>query len=230
MTNTQVAESSNQHPRGMVEVFKIWPTFQGEGPYQGYPAIFIRLAGCNLDCPGCDTDYTSERKLCNPGFVVLKCNEIAPSNSIGLVVITGGEPFRQNIGPLVKQLILSGYDVQIETNGTLFVPDIPYDRISIVCSPKTPKVNPQIESHIDYWKYVLDADHVDPVDGLPTSVLGMDLKPARRHPDSDTPIYVQPMDAQDEERTNKNIQAVIKSCFQFHYRICLQTQKLLGLE
>lgn len=178
----------------------------------------------------CDTDYTSENKLCNPGLIVQKCNELAKSQQANLVVITGGEPFRQNITPLVKQLFLSGYDVQVETNGTLFIEDFPYSKVAIVCSPKTPKISAQLEPHIDYWKYVLDATHVNPKDGLPTSVLGMPWEPARRHPNSDAPIYVQPMDSQNEEETEKNVQATIKSCLTYNYRICLQIHKLLGLE
>lgn len=230
MTNTQKAEGPHYHPRGMVEVKKIWHTFQGEGPYQGHPAIFIRLAGCNLECPGCDTEYTQDRKLCNPGHIVMKCNKLATSLQTSLVVITGGEPFRQNIVPLVNQLFLSGYDVQIETNGTLFISNLPYPKLTIVCSPKTPKINPDLEPHIDYWKYVLDADHVDKEDGLPTSVLGLNLKPARPHPESDVPIYVQPMDSHDEEQTNKNAAATINSCIKHNYRISIQLHKILGLE
>ena len=50
----------------------------------------------------------------------------------GLVVLTGGEPFRQDIGPLIELLLEAGYEIQIETNGTLFRPNIPFDQISIV--------------------------------------------------------------------------------------------------
>lgn len=231
MPNEQPTEAPNLHPRGMLEVFKIWHTFQGEGPYQGHPAIFIRLAGCNLQCPGCDTDYTSNRKLSNPGQIVMWCNDIAKAKQTGLVVITGGEPFRQNLTPLIKQLFLSGYDVQIETNGTCYLADFPYNKVSIVCSPKTPNIHPNMESNVDYWKYVLDSEHVDPNDGLPTSVLGMTFKPARPHEDSDVPIYVQPMDAgENGEQTEKNLQATIKSCLTYNYRLCLQIHKLIGLE
>src|SRR3954467_9071958 len=42
-----------------LSIHSIFYTLQGEGPYSGCPAVFMRLAGCNLQCPGCDTDYTS---------------------------------------------------------------------------------------------------------------------------------------------------------------------------
>ena len=79
---------------GDVEIVDIWKTIQGEGPLAGCPSVFIRLAGCNLRCPWCDTDYTSNRKLWRASEVVELVRAIRPS---GLVVLTGGEPFRQDI-------------------------------------------------------------------------------------------------------------------------------------
>ena len=53
-----------------------------------------------------------------------------------LIVITGGEPFRQNITPLCEELLKQGFQIQIETNGTLFQ-DLP-EKVDIICSPKNP--------------------------------------------------------------------------------------------
>jgi 7-carboxy-7-deazaguanine synthase len=230
--NKQPPEKGKYHPRGMVEVIHIWPTIQGEGPYHGLKAVFIRLAGCSLLCPGCDTDYTTDRRLMNPTQIVSYVQSFMRRS---LVVITGGEPFRQNIAPLVRLLLNSGYYVQIETNGTMMPEDDPKNRfpwksVVTVCSPKTSHIHPDMFSHIDYFKYVLDAEHVAE-DGLPSSVLGMNQKPARPPEEYDTPIYLQPMEVPgDEEKNTKNLTAVVQSCMTFNYRVCLQLHKILGLE
>lgn len=152
-----------------------------------------------------------------------------PNKVFSLVVLTGGEPFRQNIRPLVGQLLLSGYKVQIETNGTAVGEGFPWSKVTIVCSPKTPEINPSLK--VDYFKYVLDAEHVDELDGLPTSVLGMNLKPARPKPElhHGIPVYVQPADEGDEVKNAANVDAAIKSCFTHGYLLCLQIHKYLGL-
>ena len=46
---------------GTYDVQEVFPTIQGEGPDAGVPAVFVRLAGCTLTCPACDSDYTSKR-------------------------------------------------------------------------------------------------------------------------------------------------------------------------
>ncbi|MDE3061294.1 MAG: 7-carboxy-7-deazaguanine synthase QueE, partial [Pseudomonadota bacterium] len=113
-------------------VKRIFPTLQGEGPYAGHPAVFVRLGGCNLACAFCDTDFE--------GFATLAVNEIIgevkrlAEGARRLVVITGGEPLRQNIVPLCEALLTEGFKVQIETNGTLARP-LP-ENVEIVCSPK----------------------------------------------------------------------------------------------
>jgi 7-carboxy-7-deazaguanine synthase len=223
----------NLHPRGMIDLIDVWPTIQGEGPYQGCRAIFIRLAGCNLQCPACDTDYTTNRRMVSPTMVVDLCQSFMKKS---LVVITGGEPFRQNISPLVRLLLNTGYQVQIETNGTCFLDGMPWSKVTIVCSPKTGKLDEELPIH--YYKYVLDAEHVSKEDGLPTSVLGMRAPPARPRKndlDINIPVYVQPAEPMEisnkkyNEKMKANQDAVVVSCMTFGYRVCLQIHKYLGL-
>ena len=84
-----------------------------------------------------------------------------------LIVITGGEPFRQNIGPLVQDLLAQYLQVQIETNGTLWV-DLPVsERLHIVCSPKTSRLNEKLVARIGSYKYIIAAGRPDEGDGLP---------------------------------------------------------------
>lgn len=121
------------------------PTIQGEGPHAGQPAVFVRLAGCNLKCWFCDTDHQHGTEM-TIGEITKR---IRDRMQHGLVVLTGGEPMIQNgIEHLVKVLMSYPYRVQIETNGTVDEPEwLRYGtsfikfRPTIVCSPKSEKIN-----------------------------------------------------------------------------------------
>lgn len=102
------------------------PTFQGEGPSAGAPAVFIRLSRCNLSCSWCDTPYTWDWKHFDPQHeaawhTVEELAGWALGSAAGLVVITGGEPLLQQrrLVPLVERLVVAGRRVEVETNGTL---------------------------------------------------------------------------------------------------------------
>ena len=117
--NTQPIEKKVHREDGIVEVHSIFYTIQGEGPFCGTPSVFVRLAGCNPQCPWCDTEYSSSRMEMTPFEVVVQAKVRFRLPKGGLVVITGGEPFRQNLSYLLRALTEHGYYVQIETNGTL---------------------------------------------------------------------------------------------------------------
>lgn len=242
-TNLQVIEKRETRTDGALEVVDIFPTLQGEGPFVGHPAVFVRLAGCNLQCPGCDTDYTSNRKL-------WKVEELVPQVEVWakkalpsyrpLVVITGGEPFRQTLGPFVEALLKKEYRVQIETNGTLYDPSMNgfWHTVVTVCSPKTPKLDTRLMPCIDHLKYVLRDGYVDPNDGLPTSSLLQEAPPARPWSYFNGTVYVQPFDPGEDgpvplplHKAEKelNTQAAIASCMKYGYVLCLQIHKIVGL-
>jgi organic radical activating enzyme len=120
------------------------PTFQGEGPSCGMPALFIRLSRCNLTCDWCDTKYTWDWER----FDIRKESKRqttaallawALASDVELVVITGGEPLIQQktLIPLVQRLLAAGKRVEFETNGTL-VPDpaLLIDGVRFNVSPK----------------------------------------------------------------------------------------------
>lgn len=228
--NHQPIEKQVSHENGAVDVHSIFHTIQGEGPFAGWPATFIRLAGCNLQCPGCDTDYTRNRQLMELHEVL----DILDRWKVGLghlVVITGGEPFRQNIGRLVECLLEADFRVQIETNGTLYQ-ELPWshESLTIVCSPKAGAINAQLEPHIDAYKYVLDADHVSSKDGLPGKTLLRDNHVARPVDDgTDGRIYVSPLDEGSIYKNKKNTETAIATCMKYGYILCLQIHKVIGL-
>ena len=205
-------------------------TIQGEGRFSGYPAFFIRLFGCNLQCPLCDTDYTSNEEVYRPYKLAEKVKEA----NLPLVVITGGEPLRQNIMPFIWS-VPDKYIVQIETNGTIFDRAVAISRAHITISPKTTKIasewyeSPYVIGNCT-WKYVLDHKSVSITDGLPNDVLGMGLPPARP-PEwvSTESIFLQPMHTNDPKYNEKCLKAVIESATKYGYRISLQTHKIMDL-
>jgi len=230
--NTQKPVKPFHDPRGNVLLHSIFPTIQGEGIFAGEPATFVRLAGCNLKCPACDTEYTDKSELTTPKWILQYVNAVTAPNR--LVVITGGEPFRQNTDNLVTTLVEAGYRVQFETNGTLpitFDPGlIRTGKVSIMCSPKVGRLHKELQPYISAYKYVIDADHINLMDGLPTRVLGLRALPARPPSNFEGTVYVQPMDSKDEVENDKHLQATVKSAITFGYTLCLQVHKIINVE
>lgn len=233
--NNQPTEPLTSRADGTLEVHSIWHTIQGEGPLAGMPAVFVRLTGCNLQCPGCDTEYTKNRLLFTPQQLVQQCVEVKFNHGgtmTRLVVITGGEPFRQNIVPFIIEASNANGIVQIETNGLLWQPHfdtITEPRPIVVCSPKAGIINPRLRQYVTALKYVVSADDIAH-DGLPTRVLGMKGPIARPWEGFNGDIFLQPADEQDEDKNKRNIEAAVRSCLKFGYRMCLQTHKILGLD
>jgi len=98
-------------------VNEIFRSIQGEGYHAGTPAIFIRLAGCNLSCPWCDTDHSEKERL-TAKEILARVHALEPSSAtISMVVLTGGEPTIHPLIPLLDEL--KNHYVAIETNGAL---------------------------------------------------------------------------------------------------------------
>ena len=224
--NTQPAEKKVFSENGDLEVHSIFKTIQGEGPFSGHRAIFLRLAGCNLQCPLCDTDYTSGREFLSVQNVLSRIKNLA-EEELYLVVITGGEPFRQNLLPITSALLSNGYQVQIETNGSLYQ-ELPVGA-TIVCSPKTGSIHPALD--VNAFKYVLHADEVC-ADGLPLRALNhpVNVQLARPPKFFRGPVYLQPVDVGDEVENKRHLAAVLRSVLKHGHTLCLQTHKIVGLE
>lgn len=232
MLNIQPIEKQDLSPDPFLQVHSIFPTIQGEGPFVGYRAIFVRLAGCNLQCPNCDTDYTSKRDFITPLNILNTVNGYTGDGPI-LVVITGGEPFRQPLKELTDILLGAGHIVQIETNGTLFQTlDYSNSRLTIVCSPKTGKVNDNLKQFIGAYKYVVSANNYNEVDGLPLKALGHPAHPmlARPHEGFKGNVYIQPEDEKSELSNERNLETAIGSCISFGTVLGLQVHKVIGLD
>jgi organic radical activating enzyme len=234
--NDQPPEKQNHREDGTLAVHSIFSTIQGEGMFTGHRAIFVRLAGCNLQCPLCDTDYTSNIHWMSPESIaadILKYEQAPGRRGIEplLVVLTGGEPFRQNIRPLIMELDARNVFVQIETNGTLYQDVGGLPNVAIVCSPKTGSINKKLAPHVDALKYVVCADDVSDADGLPLSALRHAATPHLARPPAGFkgPVYIQPADEQDPETNQKNLQAAVESVLKYGYILQLQIHKIAAV-
>ena len=227
--NTQPISKINHKQTGdNLLVHTIFKTIQGEGPFAGEPAVFIRLGGCNLQCPMCDTEYTNGTIILDIEEIIHEVNSIQTPNQ--LVVITGGEPFRQDITFLVKELLVQEYKVQIETNGTIFLEGFPYGSVTTICSPKAGKVNKKLQPYIKAYKYVLSFSSYSEEDGLPITALDHPAKPQLFRPpeDSRAIIYLQPADEQVPSLNKINTKITAALCKQFGYTFCFQIHKHIG--
>lgn len=159
MKVTEIA-ATNTLTSGKVRQYAIndiFYSFQGEGIRAGTAAIFLRFAGCNLQCSvsshgfDCDTEFSSFTKR-SADNIISFCREIAPACS--WIILTGGEPLLQVDLPLCEQLKAAGYKLAVETNGTVEPEPALRDLLDwITCSPKVAEHAIAITS-CDELKYV----------------------------------------------------------------------------
>ncbi len=240
--NSQKPEARAKGDGTTLDLHSMFYTLQGEGPFAGQRSVFVRLAGCNLQCPGCDTEYTEGRHLVPVKDLIVQIEDLiiktlgdVPSDF--LIVITGGEPLRQAIGGFVEHLIYDGYKVQIESNG-VFEPDEMLSRLlrhkvadlHLVVSPKTKRINELTASYATCFKYVLDHRSINPDDGLPIKALEHPASTGVARPEKGKPVYVNPYDVKDPVENRKNLLAASDSALRFGYICGTQLHKLLGLE
>lgn len=206
-------------------VKEIFYTLQGEGAHAGRPAVFCRFSGCNLwsgrevdrqnsVCRFCDTDFVGTN---GPGGGKFKiARDLAEailaqwpegSQTPRFVVCTGGEPLLQMDSDLIDQLHLRGFEVAVETNGTV-LPPLGIDWICV-----SPKANAEfLLRRGSELKLVYPQAGGDP----------------ERYLDSKfTHYYLQPMDGPDRE---KNTQLSLQYCLQNpRWKLSLQTHKMIGI-
>ncbi len=205
-------------------VKEIYYTLQGEGAQAGRAAVFCRFAGCNLwsgreqdrpraQCRFCDTDFVGTDgpmggKFTNAHNLARRCRDLwRGQDGPPLVVLTGGEPMLQTDAPLIAALHAQGFEIAIETNGTLAVAD----GIDWICvSPKAGTTLVQ--------KTGQELKLVFPQQGLnPDMFAGLDF----RH------FFLQPMDG---PARDTHTRAAIAYCLAHpQWRLSIQSHKLLGL-
>lgn len=201
-----------------LKVVEIFPTLQGEGPYVGQSAVFVRLGGCNLACDFCDTEFEDFQEMTVEDIV----GRVRDAMKGDLVVLTGGEPLRQPITPLCRALLAAGWRVQIETNGTLWRRDMP-EAVHVVCSPKPgasgyAPLREDLLERAAALKFIVSAgrEGYREVAEVGQSAHGI-------------PVYVQPMDEYDPDKNRTNLLHARDLALENGYRLSLQLHKVVGL-
>jgi 7-carboxy-7-deazaguanine synthase len=154
----------------MLQLAEIFYSIQGEGMWTGTPAVFVRLAGCNLACDFCDTDY-STKFFASVDEVVERIREIG--GDCPMVVLTGGEPLAQAETPaLIEALRKDGRRVHIESNGTIYS-ELAAD-VWLCVSPKE-RVDTRMAARANEAKLIVDErvpeEHLPLFAGMSTILL-----------------------------------------------------------
>ena len=205
-------------------VKEIFYTLQGEGAQTGRPAVFLRFVGCNLwnglerdrhaaVCQFCDTDFVGTN---GPGGGMFSSAEALARAVVAVwpeggrkpfVVCTGGEPLLQIDRQLTDALHIAGFEIAVETNGTIEAPE----GLDWICvSPKAGA--PLVLRRGDELKLV-----------FPQAGLSPDLFEHLPF----THFFLQPMDSPERAA---NTQAAMRYCLEHPpWRLSLQTHKVLGI-
>lgn len=238
----KVAETRPNGLKNGYLIYSIFYTIQGEGPYAGRPAIFVRFAGCNLRCVWCDTEFDASAKHMGKVELTHAISVIARETNCRLIVLTGGEPMLQDLTTLIQ--FNQDYEFQIETAGTVwpekFEEVANQGNVSIVCSPKTLRVHPNIEQYTFAWKYIITSRQTSAEDGLPILATQINLHnvPHMIYRPSGMPslirrgcIFVQPCeDPKDARKSLLNVREAVNSAMKHGYRLSLQMHKIVGLD
>lgn len=204
-------------------VKELFYTLQGEGAQTGRPAVFLRFAGCNLwsglerdrataVCDFCDTDFVGVDgpgggKFADAEALTKAVNDAWPGGPNAYVVCTGGEPLLQLDAPLIDALHGAGFEIAVETNGTIAAPA----GIDWICvSPKADA--PVVQQTGNELKLVYPQEKARPER---FAGLAFDF------------FYLQPMDG---PSLAANTAAAIEYCKRHpQWRLSTQTHKALGI-
>ncbi len=191
----------------MIQLNEIFYSIQGEGAFTGTPAVFVRLAGCNLSCRFCDTDY-SLKQLATIADIVDRVRKIG--NGCAVVILTGGEPLAQSeCLELIEALRVSGYRVHIESNGTIATPL--EDDVWLTISPKE-RLSDAMARRANEAKLIVDKR-------VPLEWV--------RHFPAKTMIFLQP-----EGNKPQNVALALEALKEdpTRLRLSLQTHKFIGVK
>jgi len=186
---------------------EIFYSVQGEGVWTGTPAVFVRLAGCNLNCRFCDTDY-STKAFASVAQIVARVRELG--DACPMVILTGGEPLAQTETPeLIAALRADGRRVHIESNGTIAVA-LPND-VWLTVSPKE-RLSADMAARADEVKLIVDGRV--PEDWLPAFA------------DREVATFLQP-----EGNKPQNVALAVEAvkARPRRFRLGLQTHKFIGI-
>lgn len=141
----------------MLKVNEIYHSIQGESSKSGLPCVFVRLTYCNLRCAYCDTEYAFYEG--DDKSIEEIINEVKKFNC-KLVEVTGGEPLVQKeCRDLMKRLCDEGFDVMLETGGSLPIKDID-ERVLIIMDLKCPSSKMEMKNLYENINFLKPKDEL----------------------------------------------------------------------
>lgn len=221
-------------------VNEIFATIQGEATFTGTPSMFVRLQGCDVGCPWCDTKHTWP---INPtedvpiatmlaktgdsqqyaGMSVAQIVEVCKKGPRH-IVITGGEPFMHNLSELSKALIADGHSVQVETSGT----ELPFAHNDTFVTV-SPKIDMPGKRNV-LMAALERANEIKMPVGKPAdiekllSLLNKHAGVRERAINGRVTIWLQPI-----SQSKKATELCVASATKYGWRVSIQTHKLLGV-
>ncbi len=212
---------------------EIFYSLQGEGRLVGVPSVFVRFAGCLLRCRWCDTKFAWEEKS-GHNYGIAEIVNTIQSWPCQYVVITGGEPMiNPELPELLEKLKVFNKHITIETAGTVYVPDLPCDLMSI--SPKLSNSSPDdpelaavheklrldlaaLRQLIDNYEYQLKfvVDSQDDLEEINQTIQKVgNIKPEK--------VMLMPQAAMRDELAEKS-EIVVEMCKQTGFAFCQRLQ------
>jgi len=141
----------------MLKVNEIYYSIQGESSNAGLPCVFIRLTFCNLRCSYCDTEYAFYE---GQDYSIEQITSEIRKYHCKLVEVTGGEPLVQNeTYELIRQLCNAGYDVMLETGGSLPIETVD-KRVKIIMDLKCPSSKMALKNRFENIMFLKPKDEV----------------------------------------------------------------------
>lgn len=216
----------------MLPVNEVFDTIQGEATFTGTPAVFVRLQGCAVGCPWCDTKHTwavdysnqvtpdvmADKTVDAATFAMLTTEQIVARTAgmIQHVVLTGGEPCDYDLVELTAALAGFGKTAQIETSGTSEIRV--HDKAWVTLSPKVGMPGRRLVLADALQR----ADEIKMPVGKPADIDR--LTELLRHVRAGVPIWLQPLSL-----NPKATSLCVSEAMANGWKVSLQTHKFLGV-